>query len=131
MKSRFFFETDPVEAEIVRRDGAVGLLADDRIALLGAQHVHRLGAVRRDAELAPAAGIASHSSRPRRPSTFTSYASSPEKLMRQTRAGMPATSPSAIAMNGKRLVVERDRGQPREQRRASPARRPRPSPTAR
>ena len=49
----------------------------------------------------PAPWIASHSSSPRRPSTFTSNASSPEKLTRTTRAGMPATSPSAIAMNGR------------------------------
>ena len=49
----------------------------------------------------PAPWIASQSSSPRRPSTFTSNASSPEKLTRATRAGMPATSPSAIAMNGK------------------------------
>ncbi len=52
----------------------------------------------------PASRIASHSSSPRRPSTLTSNASSPEKLTRQTRAGMPATSPSAIAMNGKLSV---------------------------
>ncbi len=41
---------DPVHAEVDRRDRAVGVLADDDVALLGAQHVHRLGAVRRDAE---------------------------------------------------------------------------------
>ena len=39
----------PGEADIVRRHRAVGLLADDDVALLGAQHVHRLGAVGRDA----------------------------------------------------------------------------------
>ena len=40
----------PAHAEVLRRDGPVGLLADDRIALLGAEDVHRLRAVRRDAE---------------------------------------------------------------------------------
>ena len=40
---------DPAQAEIVGRHRAVGLLADDDVALLGAQHVHRLGAVGRDA----------------------------------------------------------------------------------
>ena len=35
----------PVQPGIVRRHGAVRVLADDDVALLGAQHVHRLGAV--------------------------------------------------------------------------------------
>jgi hypothetical protein len=47
---------------------------------------------------APAAITASQTSRPRRPSTLISYASSPEKEIRQTRAGMPATSASRMSM---------------------------------
>ena len=35
----------PGEAGVVRRQRAVGVLADDDVALLGAQDVHRLGAV--------------------------------------------------------------------------------------
>src|SRR5271165_6284676 len=35
----------PVEAEVGERHRSVGLLADDDIALLGAHHMHRLGAV--------------------------------------------------------------------------------------
>ena len=49
----------------------------------------------------PAAITASHSARPYVPATLTSNASSPEKLTRHTRAGMPAASVSRIAMNGK------------------------------
>ena len=49
-KSGLALPTCPAEAEIVRRHRAVGLLADDDVALLGAQHMHRLGAVGRDAE---------------------------------------------------------------------------------
>src|SRR6185369_14507043 len=40
---------DPIHAEVLRRDAAVGLLADDDVALLGTQHVHRFRAVRREA----------------------------------------------------------------------------------
>ena len=40
----------PGEAYIVRRDRAVGVLADDDEAFLGAQHVHGLGAVGREPE---------------------------------------------------------------------------------
>lgn len=40
----------PTHAEILGSYGAVGVLADDRVALLGAQDVHALGAVRGDAE---------------------------------------------------------------------------------
>ena len=50
--------------EVLRRHRAVGLLADDQVALLGAQHVHRLGAVRRHAERLAGGHSASHSSRP-------------------------------------------------------------------
>src|SRR5262249_19077986 len=39
----------PPQAQVLWRDGAVGVLPDDRIALLRAQDVHGLGAVRRDA----------------------------------------------------------------------------------
>ena len=42
---------DPVHSEIDRRDRAVGILADDDVAFLGAEHVHRLGAVRCDVVL--------------------------------------------------------------------------------
>ncbi len=42
---------DPVHAEIDGRHRAVGVLPDDDESLLGAQHVHRLGAVGRDAVL--------------------------------------------------------------------------------
>ena len=38
-------------AQVVRRDRAIGVLAHDDVTLLGAQHVHGLGAVRRDVEL--------------------------------------------------------------------------------
>src|SRR4249919_3231373 len=41
---------DPTHAEVLGCLGAVGLLPDDHVALLGAQHVHRLGAVWRDTE---------------------------------------------------------------------------------
>ncbi len=44
-KSVFFLETAQPRPGIVRRHGAVRILADDDIALLGAQHVHGLGAV--------------------------------------------------------------------------------------
>ena len=40
----------PGEADIVRRDRAVGVLADDDEAFLGAQHMHGLGAVGREPE---------------------------------------------------------------------------------
>jgi hypothetical protein len=40
---------DPAHAEVLRHDRPVGVLADDRVALLGAQDVHGLGAVRGDA----------------------------------------------------------------------------------
>ena len=40
---------DPVHAEVGGGHRAVGFLADDDVALLGAQHVHGLGAERRDA----------------------------------------------------------------------------------
>ena len=36
----------PAQARIIGRDRAVGILADDDVALLGAQHVHGFGAVR-------------------------------------------------------------------------------------
>ena len=49
-------ETTQLHPEVLRGDGAVGVLADDRVALLGAQHVHRLGAVRRDVELLAGGG---------------------------------------------------------------------------
>ena len=42
---RFALTDDPIHAEIARRYRSVGLLADDDEALLGAQHVHGLGAV--------------------------------------------------------------------------------------
>ena len=35
----------PAEPNIIRGDGPIGLLTDDDEALLGAQHVHRIGAV--------------------------------------------------------------------------------------
>src|SRR6266705_5108753 len=41
---------DPAHSEILRRDRSVGLLSADDVALLGAQHVHRFGAIRRDSE---------------------------------------------------------------------------------
>src|SRR4051794_14694792 len=41
---------DPAHAEVERGHGAVRVLADDDVALLGAQHVHGLGAIGRDAE---------------------------------------------------------------------------------
>src|ERR1700752_4878522 len=40
---------DPAHAEIERGHRPVGVVADRDIALLGAQHVYRLGAERRDA----------------------------------------------------------------------------------
>ena len=40
---------DPVHAQVLRCDGPVGLLADDRIALLSSEHVQRLCAIRGDA----------------------------------------------------------------------------------
>ena len=49
---------------------------------------------------APAASSASHSASPSQPLTLTSKASSPEKLIRQTRARSPATAPSRQVMNG-------------------------------
>ena len=41
---------------VLRGDGAVGVLPDDRVALLGAQHVHGLGAVGGDVELGTGRG---------------------------------------------------------------------------
>src|SRR5207244_865328 len=41
---------DPAHAQVLRGNGAVGLLTANDEALLRAQHVHRLGSVRRDAE---------------------------------------------------------------------------------
>ena len=38
----------PTEPDVIRRNRAVGFLADDDVALLGAQHVHGFGAVRGD-----------------------------------------------------------------------------------
>ncbi len=49
----------------------------------------------------PAAITASHIPRPCHAGTLISYASSPVKLTRATRAGTPATSPSRQDMNGK------------------------------
>src|SRR6185503_6837498 len=43
----------PAEPEVLGRDRPVGVLADDHVALLRAQHVHRLGSVRRDAVRLP------------------------------------------------------------------------------
>ena len=63
MKS-FFLETTQSMPEVLRGDGAVGVLADDRVALLGPQHVHGLGAVRRDVELRAGRRTASHSASP-------------------------------------------------------------------
>ncbi len=48
----------------------------------------------------PAAITASHIARPCQPATFSSYASSPLKLTRAIRVGMPATVPSRNVMNG-------------------------------
>ena len=48
----------------------------------------------------PAAITASHIAWPCQPATFSSYASSPLKLTRAIRAGMPATVPSRNVMNG-------------------------------
>jgi hypothetical protein len=95
-----FLGDDPVHAEIDGRDRAVGVLADDDEAHLGAQHVHRLGAVRRNAELLAGGHDASHTCRASLAQTLTSYASSPEKLIRITRAGTPAAVPSRAAMKG-------------------------------
>ena len=44
-------ETTHSIPSVLRGDRAVGVLPDDRVSLLGAQHVHRLGAVGGDAEL--------------------------------------------------------------------------------
>ncbi len=41
----FRFPDRPIEAQVVERHRAVGLLADDDVALLGPQHMHRLSAV--------------------------------------------------------------------------------------
>ena len=49
----------------------------------------------------PAAITASHAASPHQFGTLTSKASSPEKLTRTIRAGMPAMSASRIAMKGK------------------------------
>ena len=43
----------PTEADIIRGRSAVGLLADDDVALLGSQHVHGLGAIGGDAVRGP------------------------------------------------------------------------------
>ena len=64
-KSASDLATTPRGPTSSRRDRAVGLLADDDEALLSAQHVHRLGAVGRDAEaLARARSQASHTASP-------------------------------------------------------------------
>ena len=88
---------------VLRGDGAVGVLADDRVALLGAQHVHGLGAVRGDVELrAGRVHVLPDRAARTRPDTLISKASSPEKEIRQTRAGTPeARVVSRKAMNGK------------------------------
>ena len=114
---------DPVHAEILRRHGAVGVLADDRVALLGAQDVHRLGAVRRrldrPPELEPAAAVHVHLER---------------ELAREADAADARRDPGdrALADRHEReaLAVERDLGQPARGARASRGRRRRPSPTA-
>ena len=62
-KSVFGLADRPAEADIVRGRRAVGFLTDDDVALLGAQHVHRLGAVGRDAERLPASNTASQTPR--------------------------------------------------------------------
>ena len=49
----------------------------------------------------PAAMTASQTSSPCQAGTWSSYASSPEKLTRASRAGTPATWPSRNVMNGK------------------------------
>ncbi len=49
---------------------------------------------------APAASTASQTARPYQLGTLSSYASSPEKLIRATRAGTPPTSASRQVMNG-------------------------------
>ncbi len=51
---------DPRHPEVVGRLGAVRLLADDHEPFLGAQHVHRLGPVGRDAERRARSVITSH-----------------------------------------------------------------------
>ena len=63
-KSGFDLADRPAEPDVVRRHGAIGFLADDDVALLGAQHVHRLGAVGRDVEYLPGRKIASQTPRP-------------------------------------------------------------------
>ena len=50
---RLEFSHRPGEPRIVGRHGAVGVLADDDVALLGAQHVHRLGSILHHVVLLP------------------------------------------------------------------------------
>src|SRR3989442_246844 len=45
-----FLRDDPAHPQVLRRDGAVGLLAADDVALLGAEHMHGFGAIGRDSE---------------------------------------------------------------------------------
>ena len=79
----------PGEAGVVRGQRAVGVLADDDVALLGAQHVHRLGAVGADSNGWPASQSFSQRARPWRAGTLTSKPSSPVKETRKSRAGKP------------------------------------------
>src|SRR3546814_1198416 len=51
-KIRLRLADRPGEAGIIRCDRPVRVLTDDDVALLRAEHMHGLGAVRRDAELA-------------------------------------------------------------------------------
>jgi len=73
-------------AQVVRGDGTVGVLADDDVALLATQHVHGLGSIRGDVEVAPAAIRAFHTWEPALLGTLISKLNSPEKLMRMMRA---------------------------------------------
>jgi hypothetical protein len=85
----------PVEAEIVRRHRAVGFLADDDEALLGAQHVHRLGAVGAGAVLRGFGPDRLPDGAARSAGTLISKPRSPVNDMRKSRAGTPRSCPRA------------------------------------
>ena len=109
-KSGFALPIMPAKPEVVRRHRAVGLLADDDVALLGAQHMHRLGAVGRDAEALARGDDRLPDRRGRaRAGTLISKPSSPVKLTRKSRVGTPQILPSRTLICG---IASADRSMP-------------------
>ena len=126
-RNRIRFGDGPADSGIVRRRCAVGVLADNDVAL-SRRAVRAWSRCRRgdaDAVGRPRYS-ASHTARPWSAGTFTSNPSSPLKDTRNNRAGTPATLQSATLMWGHRsreMSRPSTSGATSRRARAAPARR--------